>query len=131
MSPPRGSRSRLDRSRAFWDEKAQENAAWYVSSYGPYEGERNMDEFYASGRAIWSDLKSATGYVPSPSHRVVEIGCGLGRLTRAIAADVGHVDAFDISSEMIRRAKEANLANVVFHLGKGSSVQPVADGTAD
>jgi ubiquinone/menaquinone biosynthesis C-methylase UbiE len=90
-----------------------------------------MDDFYASGRTIWNHLKSVTGYVPSPSDRVVEIGCGLGRLTRAIAADVRHVDAFDISSEMIRRAEQANLANVAFHLGKGSSVQPVADRTAD
>jgi ubiquinone/menaquinone biosynthesis C-methylase UbiE len=131
MSLRPGSRSGLDRSRAFWDEKAQENAAWYVSSYGAYAAERNMDEFFASGRRIWADLKSLTQYVPSPSDRVVEIGCGLGRLTRAIASDVGHVDAFDISSEMIRRASEANLANATFHLGKGSSVQPVADHTAD
>src|SRR5688572_6036889 len=131
MSSGSNSSSGLDRSRAFWDEKAQENAAWYVSSYGPYAAERNMDEFFASGRKIWADLKSLTGYVPSPADRVVEIGCGLGRLTRAIASDVGHVDAFDISFEMIRRAREANLANAVFHLGKGSSVQPVADRTAD
>jgi hypothetical protein len=80
--------SGLEASRQFWDEKARENPYWYVSSAGPYEG-RNLAEFWASGPKIWNDLKSASGYLPTPSDTVVEIGCGVGRLTRAIAPEVG------------------------------------------
>jgi hypothetical protein len=49
----------LEANRRFWDAKAQENAYWYVSSYGPYE-ERNLEDFWKSGPLIWRDLKAAT-----------------------------------------------------------------------
>ena len=91
--------SGLEASRQFWDEKARENPYWYVSSAGPYEG-RNLAEFWASGPKIWNDLKSASGYQPKRIDTVVEIGCGVGRLTRAIAPEVGRVFAFDLSAEM-------------------------------
>ena len=45
----------LEASRQFWDDKARENAYWYVSSAGPYQ-DRNLDEFWASGQTIWNDL---------------------------------------------------------------------------
>ena len=71
----------LDNSRVFWDAKAAENPYWYVSSYGPYD-ERNLTEFWDAGRRIWRDLREAIGYVPGHDDVVVEIGCGVGRLTR-------------------------------------------------
>ena len=37
---------------------------------------------------------------------VLEIGCGSGRVTRALADVFGHVYAVDISGEMIRQATE-------------------------
>ena len=91
---------KLEASHRFWNEKARENPYWYVSSFGPYEG-RDLAEFWASGPRIWNDLKNAIGYAPSPAHTVVEIGCGVGRLTRALAPEVGRVEAFDISEEML------------------------------
>src|ERR1700675_4969956 len=39
--------------------------------------------------------------------RVLEIGCGAGRLTRALANLFGEVHAVDVSGEMIARAREA------------------------
>src|ERR1019366_7570372 len=98
--------SGLEASRQFWDEKARENPYWYVSSAGPYEG-RNLAEFWASGPKIWNDLKSASGYQPKRNDIVVEIGCGVGRLTRAIAPEVGRVFAFDLSAEMLAIARSS------------------------
>jgi ubiquinone/menaquinone biosynthesis C-methylase UbiE len=40
------------------------------------------------------------------SKRVVEVGCGAGRMTEFIAKDAGHVQAVDISAEMLNRMKE-------------------------
>jgi ubiquinone/menaquinone biosynthesis C-methylase UbiE len=62
---------------------------------------------------------------------VVEIGCGVGRLTRAIAAEVGHVHAFDLSVEMLARARESAIPNVTFHLADGKTLTGLADRSAD
>jgi SAM-dependent methyltransferase len=117
--------------RRFWDAKAREDPFWFVSSFGKYGPGRDLASFWASGAQIWSELKEAIGYTPSTSHRVVEIGCGVGRLTRAIAREVGHVDALDVSEEMLKIAREAQLANVDFLLGDGVTLGPLPDRSAD
>ena len=51
-----------------------------------------------------------------PGMRVVEPGCGAGRLTERLANAVGHngfVYAFDLSEEMIRRARARKLPGSV------------------
>lgn len=51
--------------------------------------------------------------------RVLEIGCGNGRLTRRYAGQAGSVDAIDPDSERIARAREEQpvtlVKRVVFH----------------
>jgi hypothetical protein len=32
--------------RSFWNRAAEENPHWYVSSYGSYDADRNLDEFW-------------------------------------------------------------------------------------
>jgi SAM-dependent methyltransferase len=120
----------LRTSRAFWDAKASENPYWYVSSFGSYdEGDRT--EFWDAGPRIWRDLRQAIGYAPRRDDVVVELGCGVGRLTRAIASDVGHVHAFDISDGMLAVARQAGLANATFHRGDGETLGGIASRTAD
>jgi ubiquinone/menaquinone biosynthesis C-methylase UbiE len=121
----------LEASRQFWDEKARENPYWYVSSAGPYEG-RDLADFWASGPKIWNDLKSAAGYRPKPTDTVVEIGCGVGRLTRAIAPEVGRVFAFDLSPEMLALARNSvDAANASFHLAQTPALAEIPDTSAD
>lgn len=120
----------IEASRRFWDAKARENAPWYVSSFIDYD-HPDMAGFWASGSRIWTDLKSALRYEPAPGDVVVEVGCGMGRLTRAIANDVKHVHAFDISEAMLELARAHNLNNATFYRGEGISLRPVEDGIAD
>jgi SAM-dependent methyltransferase len=120
----------LESSRKFWQTKAGENPYWYVSSYGPYHN-RNMDEFWASGVSIWNDIKARIGYRPKPTDSIVEIGCGVGRLTRAISNEVGRIQAFDISSKMLEVARQAGLSNVNFHLSNGDDLNALPDSSAD
>jgi ubiquinone/menaquinone biosynthesis C-methylase UbiE len=101
-----------------------------VSSFGPYAG-RNEDEFWASGRQIWQDLKATLSYCPAEDHIVVEIGCGVGRLTRAISPEVAKVFAFDISEEMLSLARRHPFNNVDFIRTNGASLQPVVRESAD
>lgn len=120
----------IESSREFWEEKARENAVWYISSFGPYDN-RDLHDFWQSGDRIWSDLKLMVEYVPKPTDVVVDIGCGIGRLARVIAPDVGHVHGFDLSSEMVRRAEELLISNATFHVAEGCVLHPLPDASAD
>jgi SAM-dependent methyltransferase len=120
----------LKSSKDFWEEKARENPYWYVSTYGPYAN-RNQSEFWTSGEAIWGELKERVGYQPERSHTVAEIGCGVGRLTRAIVQDGVILHSFDISAGMLACAKEAVPSGASFHLTDGSSLRPMSDRSAD
>ena len=113
--------------KSFWDWAADENPYWFVSSYGSYDDNRNLDEFWASGRTIWTDVKRMTGYIPGFDDTVVEIGCGVGRLTRAIAPEVGHVIALDISERMLAIARKASLPNADFRQADGFELPGIPD----
>jgi len=119
-----------ENSRRFWDEKARENPYWYVSACGPYRG-RDLADFWESGPTIWQDLKGALGYLPGAGDTVVEVGCGVGRLTRAMAREVAHIHAFDISEEMLKLAASHDLSNATFHRTGGGSLRPLTDASAD
>lgn len=117
--------------KSFWNRAAEENPYWYVSSYGSYDARRNLDEFWASGQAIWADIKRATGYVPSRSDTVIEIGCGVGRLTRAISPEVGQVTALDISVKMLDIARQAEIHNADFRVADGFALTGIPDRSAN
>jgi 2-polyprenyl-3-methyl-5-hydroxy-6-metoxy-1,4-benzoquinol methylase len=56
--------------------------------------------------------------IPDQAVRVLDIGCGLGRLTWAIAEDNREVTGIDLSSAMIERARIAGASGrVSFHQG--------------
>jgi ubiquinone/menaquinone biosynthesis C-methylase UbiE len=54
--------------------------------------------------------------IPPACRRLLDLGCGTGRLTRAMAQHVEHVTAVDVSPEMLRVAREhcAALGNIAF-----------------
>jgi SAM-dependent methyltransferase len=99
----------LARMRSDWDARARENARFYVASGRP---DWTDEEFFASGEeTIANDVRTDMGNVcqgkAPEAMRVLEIGCGAGRLTRALANLFGEVHAVDISGEMIQRARAA------------------------
>jgi SAM-dependent methyltransferase len=64
---------------------------------------------------------------------VIDIGCGVGRLTRVLARRARWVVGVDVSAEMLARAAELNpgLDNVEWLHGDGRGLPGVADGSAD
>jgi len=56
---------------------------------------------------ILNDLDNVCQGRDPKDMRVLEIGCGAGRVTRAFAGYFGEVYAVDISREMVRQAREA------------------------
>src|ERR1700760_2637709 len=99
----------LLRMRRDWDRRAKENARHYVVT-GQHEW--SDEEFFQSGQItleeeILNDLQNICQGKDPREMKVLEIGCGAGRVTRAFAGFFGEVYAVDISREMVRQAREA------------------------
>ena len=118
---------------SFWDERAKENAEFFVDDRLDYRNP-DIDRFWNGGEAALDRLFTE---VHAPGLRgdetLLEIGCGVGRLTRVLAKRARKVIALDISAEMLRRAVEANrhLDNVDWRQGDGTSLVGVADASVD
>ena len=124
-----GGPSRPGRSmRAYWDARARENAMFFIHTQLDY---RETDEaaFWASGVENLDRTLATHGLEIKPTDRVVEIGCGMGRITRPLANRACHVVGLDVSAEMIERAQQAlhDLPNVELLVGNGCDL----DGNAD
>jgi SAM-dependent methyltransferase len=96
----------LQKMRDDWDQRARENARYYVATE---TREWTDQEFFASGeRTVAGEILTDMGNIcqgkPPAEMRVLEIGCGAGRVTRALANLFGEVHAVDVSGEMVRQA---------------------------
>lgn len=120
----------LEKMRKDWDERAKENARYYVNTATENWSD---DQFFASGeRTVAEEILTDMGNIcqgKTPVEmRVLEIGCGAGRVTRALARLFGQVHAVDVSGEMVRLATEAVAgfpgAKVYQNNGKDLSVIP-------
>jgi SAM-dependent methyltransferase len=119
-----------DASREFWDRAATENAAWYVATGHIAETE----EFFRHGAEETDALLAFCQVSVAATDTVVEIGCGVGRMTRRLSQLAARVISVDVSEEMLRRAREnlADRANVELVRVPGDGTLPaVADGAAD
>jgi SAM-dependent methyltransferase len=120
------------RAERFWDERAREDAFHFVDSRLPYRGGED-ERFWSGGEAAVGHMLGLLGVELARTDVVVDIGCGIGRLTRALAARAGQVLALDVSSEMLARAQELNahLDNVRWLHSDGTTLAPVADSSVD
>jgi SAM-dependent methyltransferase len=120
------------RMRDFWDERAREDALYFVDNREPY---RHADEarFWRKGEEDLATLLDTLGIAIDPAAHVVDVGCGVGRLTRVLAGRAEHVIALDVSPEMLAKAQEMSpeLENVEWVLGDGASLTGVEDGSQD
>ncbi len=99
----------LDKMRRDWDERARENARFYVNTE---RTDWTDQEFFASGERtvaeeISTDMTNICQGMDPRQMKVLEIGCGAGRVTRALAKLFGEVHAVDVSGEMVAQAREA------------------------
>jgi SAM-dependent methyltransferase len=68
--------------------------------------EWSEDEFYATGESDWEDFRRHwRHYARELGGTCVEIGCGAGRITRALASDFDRVVALDVSPDMLDRTR--------------------------
>ena len=120
------------RSERFWDEKARENALYFVDNELDYDNP-DAHGFWRRGDEVVDLMLESVGLLIDPRSEIVDIGCGVGRLTRALASRASHAYGLDVSSEMLELAKQHNsdLANVDWLHGDGSSLSPIPDASVD
>jgi len=119
----------LGRMRADWNERAREDAHYYVAF-----GRRGQDdaEFFASAaptvRVLEMELRRLEGCAAA-----LEIGCGPGRLIKPMSRYFETIHGVDVSDEMIRLAREklAGIANAHVHATSGADLSLFADNTFD
>jgi SAM-dependent methyltransferase len=120
----------LKKMRDDWDQRARENARYYVDTAS---SEWTDDEFFESGRLtvaaeILTDMGNICQGRNPKKMRVLEIGCGAGRVTRALSDIFGEVHAVDVSGEMVKLCRKAlsgrRHAKVYQNNGKDLAVVP-------
>jgi SAM-dependent methyltransferase len=117
----------------FWDERAKEDAFYFVDNRIGYRDPEAESRFWAGGVEDLDNLLGATEIEVRVSDHVVEIGCGVGRLTRVLSERGASVKALDVSAEMLEQARAHNgtLTNVEWVHGDGVSLAGIPDGGAD
>jgi SAM-dependent methyltransferase len=132
---PADERAVLRQMRMDWDRRAKENARHYVATE---KTDWSDEKFFESGD-IWiryyieSILPEICGGRQTSDLRILEIGCGAGRMTRPLSKLFGRVDAVDVSPMMITSAREAvsDCANVHLHVNNGVDLSMFSDSQFD
>src|ERR1041384_1241405 len=118
----------LEKMQRDWDNRARENARFYVNTE---RRDWTDEDFFRSGERtvaeeILTDMINICQGKDPKQMRVLEIGCGAGRVTRALSNLFGEVHGVDISGEMVRQARAALAGQNNVHLfqnnGKDLSV---------
>jgi ubiquinone/menaquinone biosynthesis C-methylase UbiE len=130
--PPRDPDSTSASMRDFWDQKARENAMYYISSYRAYD-QQDPAEFWKWGGILAEKFLTESGLQFTGQESMLEIGCGVGRMTKYFAGRFRHVTGLDVSEEMIRQGRDnlATCSNVRLDVGNGIDLSAYPDASFD
>lgn len=99
---------RMSHQRRDWDEISRLDPLWAIlSDPARRHGRWDVEEFLATGRSeIDGALQNASRWgLPRKLGRALDFGCGVGRLTKALAAHFETAVGVDISANMVSRAR--------------------------
>lgn len=115
-----------------WDRFGREDPLWAVLSVPEKRhGRWDEAEFFATGETEIAEILARArtlGAFPSP-RRALDFGCGVGRLTRAMASRFERVEGVDIAPSMLERARRYNLhgERCGFHLNERADLRLFED----
>jgi len=124
--------SDLEKLRGTWESLAEKDAlSAILTDASKAGGKWDLAEFFATGEAeidtVLNHLKTLEG-LPDFQGAALDFGCGVGRLTQAIARRFQSAVGVDISAEMIRKAESLNKYPRCRYLVNSSATLPFADG---
>jgi SAM-dependent methyltransferase len=116
----------------FWDERAREEPYFFIDNRRIY-GDPDLAGFWAEGEADLDRLLELLGVAVEPQDRALDIGCGVGRLTRVLSGRATTVIGLDVSAAMLERARAHNEAftNITWVHGDGVSLAQISDESID
>ena len=100
-----------------WNRRASHHAKFWIAT----EDWQSDDAFADSGRETAERIRRLIGANWQPGWRALEIGCGIGRVMRALAPFVAEIHGVDVSADMIRQSHEwlAGVAHARTHENNG------------
>jgi len=119
-----------------WEDWATVNPLWSILTEPTLrETGWDVEHFFETGEQAVGALfaQAAELGLPRQRRRALDFGCGVGRLTRAIAARVPDTVGLDIAPTMIAKARELNagLSAARFEVHASECLGEYADGTFD
>jgi len=120
-----------------WDDLGQQDPMWAICTDNEFHGNRwDPEAFFASGREAVDETiadLAGLGVTLAPDGRALDFGCGIGRLTLALAAHVDEVVGVDIAPSMIAGAEEHNDVGprVSYRLNTGEDLAGFEDDSFD
>jgi SAM-dependent methyltransferase len=127
---------RLSAVQQYWDQQAHTDPMWAILTDPAKAGGRwNADEFFATGvrDVVVFMEQAATWGKPFARRSALDFGCGIGRLSQALAGHFDQVYGVDISPKMIELAREHNRngARVEYVCNVEGELKRFADGSID
>jgi SAM-dependent methyltransferase len=117
--------------RRDWNRRASADVLYAIDAD---RGNRTIDDFFAGGPALVQGIVDPAletlGVDPS-GLRVLEIGCGIGRLFAGLADRFGEVWGIDISQAMITQGQQSCPATATWLVGDGETLAGVDDASVD
>ena len=120
--------------RDAWNERARRDAFLYVET-AHWDGD--VDAFFALGEErsrLLVDPVLASLAKPREQAEALDLGCGVGRVSRALASRFASVTGVDVSDEMVARATDLHPAdrypNLRFVTSNGVTI-PLPDRSVD
>ncbi len=91
-----------DKMKRDWDQRAQHHARFWIAT----EQYQTEEIFAKSGEVTAQALLQTVATVSKPSWKVLDIGCGIGRLLKPLSKYFQTLVGIDVSSTMIAKSKE-------------------------
>lgn len=128
----------LDYVRDVYEEWARENPFYAVLSTETFrDAEEDPTEFFENGRV---EVGRVLAYVEELGlderprrERALDFGCGVGRLSQALAGHFERVDGVDVARPMVEKAREVNPCpdRVRFHVNAADDLALFDDASFD
>jgi SAM-dependent methyltransferase len=127
----------LEHLQQNWNALGEEDPLWAILSAPDKRGGAwEIDEFLATGRQevanLLIDLRQR-GFEVRRRRRALDFGCGVGRLTQALAEQFTRCDGVDVAASMIAQAARLNRRpdNCHFHHNPASHLALLESGSFD
>jgi len=101
----------LAEQHRIWEDWARADPLWAILSDPTRKGGKwELSEFFASGeKDVDNVLEETAQRMLTPEHRrCLDFGCGVGRLSQALARTFDRCDGVDISETMVELARKYN-----------------------